>query len=63
LLKWLTLPILASTIAITCIPEDYQEQVQPTMLLKRLGLSMDLIILYGADILFPDIARLCMIFR
>jgi hypothetical protein len=25
LLKWLTLPILASTIAITCVPADYQE--------------------------------------
>ena len=25
LLKWLTLPIIASTITITCVPANYQE--------------------------------------
>jgi hypothetical protein len=38
-----------------------QEEAEPTILLKRLGLSMVLIILYGGDILFPDITLLYII--
>ena len=38
-----------------------QEEAQPAMLLKRLELPMDLLIMYGGDILFSDITCLCMI--
>jgi len=38
-----------------------QEEGQPTRLLRRLAFPMDLKTLYGGDIQFLDISRLCMI--
>jgi len=40
LLKWLTLPIIASTVAITCVPADYSRNLHITRNTSKLRFAV-----------------------